>query len=119
MGRRWLHDLEPVNYLENLGHIDHCACFPRTQSQRKYVEGEILKIRGDLLSASSQAARSLGLTAAALAVEWTSAPCFILFYFILFSFQDYSRAERSARRYIPGETGQEASSDPILILNDR
>ena len=27
MVRRWLHDLEPVKYLENLGHIDHCACF--------------------------------------------------------------------------------------------
>ena len=26
MVRRWLHDLEPVNYLENLGHIDRCAC---------------------------------------------------------------------------------------------
>ena len=38
MVRRWLYDLEPVNYLENLGHIDHCACFPRTQSQRTYVE---------------------------------------------------------------------------------
>ena len=47
MVRRWLRDLEPVNYLENLGHIDHCACFPRTQSQRTYVEGEILRIRGD------------------------------------------------------------------------
>ena len=23
MVRRWLHDLEPANYLENLGHIDH------------------------------------------------------------------------------------------------
>ena len=31
-------------YLENLGHIDHCACFPRTQSQRTYVEGEVLTI---------------------------------------------------------------------------
>ena len=47
MVRRWLHDLEPVNYLENLGHIDHCACFPRTQSQSTYVEGEILRIRGN------------------------------------------------------------------------
>ena len=44
MVRRWLHDLEPVDYLENLGHIDHCACFPRTQSQRTYVEREILTI---------------------------------------------------------------------------
>ena len=44
MVRRWLHDLEPVNDLENLGHIDHCTCFPRTQSQRTYVEGEILTI---------------------------------------------------------------------------
>ena len=44
MIRRWPRDLEPVNYLENLGHIDHCACFPRTQSQRTYVEGEILTI---------------------------------------------------------------------------
>ena len=44
MVRRWLHDLKPVNYLENLGHIDNCACFPRTQSQRTYVEGETLTI---------------------------------------------------------------------------
>ena len=44
MLRRWLHDLEPMNYLENLGHIDHCACFARTQSQRTYVEGETLTI---------------------------------------------------------------------------
>ena len=44
MVRRWLHDSEPVNYVENLGHIDHCACFPRTQSQITYVEGEILTI---------------------------------------------------------------------------
>ena len=42
MVRIWLHDLEPLNYLENLDHIDHCARFPRTQSQRTYVEGEIL-----------------------------------------------------------------------------
>ena len=44
MVRRWLNDLEPVNYLENLGRIDHCACFPRTQSQRTYVEREVLTI---------------------------------------------------------------------------
>ena len=43
VGRR-LHDLKPVNHLENLGHIDHCACFPRTQSQRKFVEGAILTL---------------------------------------------------------------------------
>ena len=47
MARRWLHDLEPVNHLENLGHIHHCACFPRTLSQRIYVKKEILRIRGD------------------------------------------------------------------------
>ena len=44
MVRRWLHGLEPVNYLENLGHIDRCACFPRTQSWKTYVKGEILTI---------------------------------------------------------------------------
>ena len=44
MVRRLFHDLEPVNHLENLGHIDHCSCFPRTQSQRISVEGEILTI---------------------------------------------------------------------------
>ena len=32
MVRRWLHDFEPVSYLENIGHIDHCASFPRTKS---------------------------------------------------------------------------------------
>ena len=42
--RRWLHDFEPVSYLENLGDIDHCACFLRTQSQRTNVEGQILPI---------------------------------------------------------------------------
>ena len=42
MVRRWLHDLEPVNYLDNLGHVDHCACLPRTQSHRKGAEGQIL-----------------------------------------------------------------------------
>ena len=44
MVRRWLNDLEPVNYKENLGHIDNYACFLRTQSQRTYVEGETLAI---------------------------------------------------------------------------
>ena len=47
MVRRWIHDLEPVIYLENLSHINLCACFPRTQSQRTCVEGEILRIRRD------------------------------------------------------------------------
>ena len=27
---------------ENLGHIDHSACFLRTQSQRTYIVGEVL-----------------------------------------------------------------------------
>ena len=44
MVRRWLHELEPVNHFKNLGHPDHCVCFLRTQTQRIYVEGEILTI---------------------------------------------------------------------------
>ena len=40
MVRMWVHDLEPVTYLENLGSIDHCACFLRVQSQRTYVKPE-------------------------------------------------------------------------------
>ena len=69
--RRWLHYLEPMSYMENLGHTDHCAYFPQTQSRRTYAEDEMLRIRGRLLSASSQAARLLELTAVALAMEWT------------------------------------------------
>ena len=44
MVRTWLHVLEPVNYLENLGHIDHCALFPTNPEPEKYVVGEILTI---------------------------------------------------------------------------
>ena len=30
--------------MEKIGHIDHCACFPRTQSQKTYLEEDILTI---------------------------------------------------------------------------
>ena len=71
--RRWHHQLEPLNNLKNLGRPDHCLFSLRTQRRP-----ENIRCRGNtentrrLSSASSQAARPLGLTAAALAVERTS-----------------------------------------------
>ena len=46
-----------------------------------------------------------------------NAPCFVLFCFVLFCFifQDYCRAERSARRYILGETLLLRGRRPHLI----
>ena len=46
MVRRWLHELEPVKYLKNIGHPDQYV-FPANPTQRTYVVGEILRIRGD------------------------------------------------------------------------
>ena len=47
MVRGWLHELEPANHLKNLGHLDRCVFFLRTQSQNTYVVGEMLRTRGD------------------------------------------------------------------------
>ena len=170
MVRRWLHHLEPVKYLENLGNIDHCACFPRNQSQRTSVEGEILTIpptqfspvrKQPGMSSNGSKIRTKLLVQAYLSLSeaqyrghnhrlqpppkgqeqeqagtisdhpinrhpacWVaSAACVNLFCFALFYFPGFLPRWALSAEVHPGRdplaSGQEASSNPILTLNDR
>ena len=74
MVRRWLNELESVNRLENQGSPRSLCPFPtnpKSENIRCRINTEDTR---RLSSASSQAARPLGWTAAALAVEWTPRP---------------------------------------------
>ena len=72
MVRRWLHELEPVNHLENLGPPRSLCLFPTNPKPENIRCRRNTEDTRRLSSASSHAARPLGRTTAALAVEWTS-----------------------------------------------
>ena len=72
MVRRWLHELEPVNHLENLGPPRSLCLFPTNSKPENIRCRRNTEDTRRVSFASSQAARPLGRTATALALEWTS-----------------------------------------------
>ena len=72
MVRTWLHEFEPMNHLENLGPPRSLRLFPTNPNPENIRRRRNIEDTRRLSSASFQAARPLGWTAAALAMEWTS-----------------------------------------------